>query len=495
MSTVKQETLRGIKWGIIQKCTMQPVQFIYGIILARLITPAEMGILGLTAIFFAIANQLKDCGFGMALIRKQDRTDADICTVFWFNIVASLLLSIILFLAAPWFASFFNQPALLQLTRVSALLMFLHSTGSVHWTLYTARRDFKTPAIVSMITTLVAMPFTIWAAFAGWSYWAPVLQGIISGLLGLITIWIISPWKPKFIFSTQSLHTFFGFGSKLLATNIMNTIYENMKSLLIGRMYSPADLGLYNRAWGLAHMPRGFFNGLITSVSYPILATLQHDDKQLWSVYSKYIRSTSIVIFFASYLLTALAAPFIRGFYGPNWDACIPYAQLILISASSCHFCEINSNLLIVKNKTETVLRLNIIHRICSASLVILACFHSVMAICWAAIGFIPFGILTNAYYTKKLFGVSLWQQLQSFLPYFLASIFACAPGYLLTHTDLPSYLQLLIGITSACYLYHLLLRKDDTYQLLLNIFEEKLNQTKWGNKLRQVLKWRSHRQ
>ena len=208
MASVREETARGIKWGLIQKCTMQPVQFLFGIILARLISPEEMGILGLTGIFFSFAGQLQECGFGAALIRKQDRTDEDICTVFWFNIAMSFMLSLALFLAAPWFVWFFDQPALLNLTRVSALLMFLGSTGSVHWTLYSARRDFKTPAIVSMCTTLVAMPFTIWAAYAGWSYWAPMLQGIISGLLGLITIWIISPWKPSPRFSIKSFREF-----------------------------------------------------------------------------------------------------------------------------------------------------------------------------------------------------------------------------------------------------------------------------------------------
>ena len=483
MSSVKQETLRGIKWGVIQKCTMQPVQFLYGVILARLITPEEMGVLGLTAIFFAVAGQLQNCGFGMALIRKQDRTDEDINTVFWFNVVMSLILSIGLYLAAPLFVIFFNQPALLNLTRVSALLMFLNSTGSVHWTLYQARRDFKTPAIVSMCTTLVAMPFTIWAAFAGWSYWAVMLQGIISGLLGLITVWIISPWKPKFKFSYSSFLEFFVFGSKLLFTNLLNTIYDNMKSLFIGRMYSPADLGLYNRAWNLAQLPKGTFNNLITSVSYPILASLQHDNTRLWAVYNKYIRSASIFIFFSSYLLISLAAPFIHGIYGPNWDACIPYVQLILISTSSCHFCDLNVNLLTIGGRTDIVLKINILHRIFSSALVIVACFHSVIAICWAAVLFIPFGILTNAYYTKKLYGVTLWQQLQSILPYYFASILANVPGYLLTHTDLNPYLQLIIGGSLACCSYHMLLCKDETYRFLLSILNEKIIHTRWWRK------------
>ena len=477
MASVREETFRGIKWGLIQKCTMQPVQFLYGIILARLITPGEMGILGLTAIFFAIAGQLQNCGFGLALIRKQNRTNEDICTVFWFNVAMSFILSSCLYLAAPWFVWFFNQPALLNLTRVSALLMFLGSTGSVHWTLYTARRDFKTPAIVSMCTTLVAMPFTIWAAFTGWSYWAPMLQGIISGLLGLITVWIISPWKPRFIFSWASFRSFFSFGSKLVITGISSALYDNMKSLFIGRMYSPVDLGLYNRAWSLAHMPRSTINGLITSVSYPILATLQNDNQQLWSVYSKYIRTTSLIIFFISSTLIALARPVISCLYGNNWIPCAPYVQLILTGAMCCHFCEINGNLLMVKGRSDAILKLDIIQKVVSVMLIVPACFHSVMAMCWASVCFVPFGILSNAYFTKHFFGVSLWQQLKSFLPYLVMAIIANIPGYLLTHTEAHPILQIMLGgiLALIIYLALLIITQDSAYIILKEIALSKL--------------------
>lgn len=478
MASVREETFRGIKWGLIQKCTMQPVQFLYGIILARLITPGEMGILGLTAIFFAIAGQLQNCGFGMALIRKQDRTDEDINTVFWFNVVMSFILSLGLFLAAPWFVTFFNQPALLNLTRVSALLMFLGSTGSVHWTLYQARRDFKTPAIVSMCTTLVGMPFTIWAAFTGWSYWAPMLQGIISGLLGLIIIWIISPWKPRFIFSWTAFRDFFSFGSKLVITGISSSVYDNLKGLFIGRLYSPADLGLYNRAWSLAHMPRGTVNGLITSVSYPILATLQDDNRQLWAVYNKYIRTTSLIIFFISCTLIALAHPIVSFIYGANWVPCIPYVQLILTGAMCCHFCEINSNLLMVKGRSDTILKLEIIHKTISIMLIVPACFLSVLAMCWASVCFVPFGILANAYFTKRFFGVSLWQQLKSFLPYLMMAVIANIPGYLLTQTGTSFLLQIILGgiLALSIYLLLLIITRDSAYAILKEIALSKLS-------------------
>ena len=242
MGRVAKETFSGMKWMLLQKCTMQPLNLVFTMFLARLVTPEEMGILGLTAIFFAIAGQLASCGFGSALIRKQDRTDEDINTMFWFNAGMSLLISLILFLCAPLFVAFFNQPALLWLTRASACMMFFNSLGNVHWTLYTARRDFKTPAIIQTIIAICSMPLCIGLAFAGWGSWAIMTQGIFSGLTGLIVIWLVSPWKPRFIFSTTSFKEMFGYGSKLALSGLLDTGFGNARNLIIGRFYSAADL-------------------------------------------------------------------------------------------------------------------------------------------------------------------------------------------------------------------------------------------------------------
>ena len=190
---------------LLQKCTLQPLQLVFGMILARLVTPEEIGILGLTAIFFAVASQLSECGFGAAIIRKQDRTEEDINTMFWFNSGMSLLMSVILFLSAPLFVTFFNQPALLWLTRASACMMFFDSLGCIHWILYSARRDFKTPAIIQTIVAVCSMPLCIGLAYADWGSWAIMTQGIFTGLSSLVIVWVISLWKPRFIYSFKSI--------------------------------------------------------------------------------------------------------------------------------------------------------------------------------------------------------------------------------------------------------------------------------------------------
>lgn len=476
MASVREETARGIKWGLIQKCTMQPVQFVFGIILARLITPDEMGILGLTGIFFAIAGQLQSCGFGTALIRKQERTDEDICTVFWFNVGMSFIFSLALFLAAPWFVWFFDQPALLNLTRVSALLMFLGSTGSVHWTLYSARRDFKTPAIVSMCTTLVAMPFTIWAAFAGWSYWAAMLQGIISGLLGLITIWIISPWKPSFKFSKISFHEFFKYGINLTLSGLLLTLYQQIRIFLIGKFYSPSQLAYFSRGEHTCSMPLNLFQSVLGPVTFPILATLQNDLTRLKHVYQQYVKITSILVEWGMLTLVANSHSFIVCLYGANWQTAAIYAQVLCLGWMFNPLLGLNMNIIAVLGRTDLSLKFEAILRTFSITIMLIAAYHSVLALCWAAVAAAIFALSLSFFFVAKISLISYKDLLRSFGPYLFMSMIANIPAFIINMQPWPPYIQLITGGCTSLLLYVLMLwiKKDDSAALLLSIIKEK---------------------
>lgn len=476
MASVKEETARGIKWGLIQKCTMQPVQFLYGVILARLISPAEMGILGLTAIFFAIAGQLQQCGFGAALIRKQDRTDEDICTVFWFNVVMSLALSTILFLAAPWFASFFNQPALINLTRVSALLMFLNSTLSVHMTLYQARREFKTPALVSMCTTLVAMPFSIWAAFSGWSYWAPMLQGIITGILTLIIIWIVSPWKPQLIFSTTSFKEFFRFGTNLAMTGMLTQVYQEIRTFIIGKFYSPAQLAYFSRAQHTCSMPLNLVTSTLNPVTYPVLATLQHDQSKLIHVYRQYTRMISLVVEWGMITLAANSSALIVFLYGENWSTASVYAQILCFGWMLNPLLGLNMNLCTIQGRTDLNLKFEMILRVVSIAVMIWCAFYSVKALCYAAAFSSFFGLIVSVIIVTRISELRVRHLASDFLPYLFLAIMANIPSYIINQQAWPAICRLFAGSVSSLgiYIFFLWIRQDETVGKLLSFFKEK---------------------
>ncbi len=476
MSNVRKETLSGVKWQFLSKMTLQPVTFIFGMILARLITPEEMGIIGLTSIFFAIANQIKDCGFGTALLRKQDRTEADINTVFWFNVGMSVVGCVALCLAAPWFADFFDTPALVELTYVSALMLLLNSTVMVHWTLYSARRDFKTTAIVSTIATIVPMPFTVWAAFAGWSYWAMVFQGVASGLLSLIVIWTISPWKPRFEFSRESFKEFFGFGSKMLATGLVNISYGESRNLIIGKFYSAADLAYFHRAFKLCALPVNFIQNIVSSVSFPILAAIQDDEEKLFLTYRKYFRVTMLVVLSSMLTLGINAPSVIYTLYGEAWLACVPLMMILTLGSLNIPTVSLMNNIILVKGRADIIMRLELVVRIVGISLLVAAAFHSVEAICIAGIATGTFHIACCIYAIAREGWVSYRTQLGDILPYVIVSVLANVPSIVLNQFFAPSYWMFVVGLSSSVLLFIILMqcKYDETWVLLLDILGEK---------------------
>lgn len=474
---VRKETASGAKWLLLQKCTLQPVTFLYSMVLARLVSPEEMGIMGLTAVFFAIAGTLASAGFGSALIRKIDRTDIDCDTAFWFNLGMSLLMGVALYLAAPWFVSFYNQPELLWLTRCSAIMMVLSSTGGIHWILYSARRDFKTPAIIQTLSTIITMPITLYLAYSGWSVWALMTGTIISSSLSLISVWCVSPWKPRFRFSPASFHNLFGFGSKLTAASLLHTIYSHLRTFIIGKFYSANDLGLYTKGSHLAELPPQTLTSILGSVTFPILATLQNDKERLTSVYRKYIKVASLPIMWGCLLLAAMAEPFVALCFGEKWLPCAIYVQIVSIGMAFDHICVINLNLLYVLGRSDLVLRLEIIKKTISILMILYAATISVTAICIATTLYAQIAVVLNCYYTGKILGLTWWKQQKDYWPYIIMSLISVIPAYLLVNTELPHYLILASGALLSFLTYLLLLKQcnDDILRELQSLIKKKL--------------------
>lgn len=475
---------------MLQKMTLQPLQLLFSMVLARLITPAEMGVLGLTAIFFAVASQLASAGFSTALIRKIDRTEEDINTMFWFNAGMSLLMSLLLFAAAPWFAEFYSLPDLKLLTRISAGMMFLNSFAGVHWTLYTCQRDFKTPTIIQGFVAILSMPVCLVLAYMGWSYWSVVAQGVFSGFLNLGIVWYVSPWKPRMVFSGKSFRELFGFGSKLAIAALLYELYRNLRTFIVGKFYSPADLGLYVRGAHTASMLPHTVSAVLDSVSYPILATVQDDEARLRNAYRKYISVSTMVLAWVSITTGALATPLVLLMFGPLWLGCVPFLQIIAVNSAVSHINGINLNLLKVKGRSDLLLRLEVIKRVFSVGLLLSVASISPLAICAITLLYEQLSIFINCYYTGELIRFTWWQQQKDYLPYVLFAMLCNLPGLALTllpyevwcaglgtaEAGSPiSYLlaggQVFLGGVCSAVLYFgvLTIRKDDALAELLN--------------------------
>ena len=476
MSSVKQETVAGAKWLMLQKFTLQPLQFLYSMVLARLVTPKEMGIVGLTAVFFAVAGTLSSAGFGSALIRKIDRTEIDCDTAFWFNLGMSLLMSSVLFFAAPWFVTFYQQPELLWLTRCSAVMMFLSSTAGVHWTLYTARRDFKTPAIIQTVSTIISMPVCLGLAYIGWGVWALMCGTLTSALLSLVWVWLVSPWRPGRQFSVASFRELFGFGSKLAVTGIISTLFANLRTFIVGKFYSPAELGMYVKGAHVGMMAPGLINGILGTVTYPILATLQNDRARLTSVYRKYIRVATLPITIGCMLVTALAEPLVGLCFGERWLPCVIYVQLVSAAMMFDHVVTINLSLLQVLGRSDLLLWLEICKKAILLPMILFAASISAPAMCAVSIFYGQIAIYINCYYTGKFLGLTWWKQQKDYMPYVIWAVIACIPAWLCTLTEWHYIAQLLAGGCTAALIYFggLHVVHDASYRELFEIIRSK---------------------
>ncbi len=458
MSRVTQETAHGMRWMLLQKCTLQPVTLIYSMVLARLLTKEEMGLMGLTAIFFTAAGTLAASGFGSALIRKQNRTREDADTLFWFNLGMGVLIALLLFLAAPGLAAFFAAPTLCNLVRASALIVLLNSSVNVHLAHYMARRQFKVPALISLGSSLAAMPLCLLLAWQGWGVWAYMVQGIVSASLMALLYWLICPWRPHMQFSRASLQELGGLGCRIAATGLLDTAYIHARAFFIGKVYTPAALAGYKNGAQLAAMCPTVFCYMLDQITYPILSTLQNSPQKLASVYRRYMRLFTLPIAWLCCFTAAFAPSIIRLCYGPGWEECTPYLQILSLSYATWHLQIINLNLLKAGGPEKLFLRLELFKKGLGVAILIGMFFISVEAICWGALATSGLCLGINTWATRRYMGIPLLLQLRDWIPGFLlAGACTWGPAFLLPAT--PVWLSLSSGLILSLGLYLGLLR------------------------------------
>ena len=470
MGELKEKTLSGVKWNAIGRFSTQGVSFVISILLARILTPSDYGVVGMIGIFMAIAQTFIDSGFGSALIRKKDCTDEDFSTAFYFNIAVGVICYLILFFTAPLIASFFNTPILIDIVRVLSINLFLNSLTIVQTAKLTIAMDFKSQAKVSLVATIVSGCVGLAMAYSGLGVWSLVYQSVSSSAVRTILFWMITKWNPLRVFSKQSFNYLFSFGSKILSASLLHTIYANLTTILIGRLYPPKDLGYYSRGENLAKLPSSNLTGILQSVTYPILSKIQDDDARLIQVYRKYIRITSLVIFFGMFLMAALSKPLILTLLTDKWTDSIIYLQIFCFAYMFDHICQLNLNILYVKGRSDLVLKLEVIKKTISISMIVTAIPFGVLAICISHALYTQIAVIINTYYTGKLFGLGYFAQVKDFVQYFIYSLLAVLPAFLLSFTSLPLIAVLVVGGCSACIIYWILLHRNSDFTELLDL-------------------------
>lgn len=442
----KYQAKKAVIWSTLGSISNQAMQFAIGIVLARLLSPSDYGTIALPTIFLAIAQCFIDSGFGSALIRKPQITEEDLSTAFYFNICVGIFFYALLFLCSPLIADFYNAPILKDILRVTALSTLFGPLQSVHFSQFSRKMDFKTPAKISLSSKFTTGIVGIILAFMGLGVWALVFQGVAGSLLSLTLVWTLSPWRPRAKWSNESFHYLFGFGSKLLGSKILDVLYNNIIPVTLGKFYSPDVLGVFNRGYGYAALPYNQLNGMLGPVFFPMFSKLQNDKDELFNYFRKVLRLLIFILAPLNLLLCALAKPLILFMITDKWADCIIVMQLMSISIILWPIQSLNTSLFSAMGHSEMVLKSNVVVKVLGLTTLLASLPFGLVAICATGILRSVLNVSWVAHYAGNISNFGAIKQFKEICPSLALSTCMCV-FVLFVNSYLQSYfLQIAIG-------------------------------------------------
>lgn len=473
--SLTDKTVKGVGWNSVDRIANYGISFIVGIILARLLSPEEYGLLGIIAIFTAIFNIILDGGLSIALLRKDEVTDTDYCTVFWTNLVLSFFLTAFLYFGAPLIGDFFKRPELVPYIHVMSFILIINALSITQQARLTKRIDFKTQTKISLIAHIFSGFIGIAMAFFDFGVWALVAQQITSRLLTTILLWIYNKWWPRIVFSWVSFKELFSFSWKLLVAQVISTLFSQVYQAVIGKVYNPNTLGQYTRAHQYVQLVSASIGDVVLKVSLPVMSSIQNEDARLLRAFRTIIKITMLV---SSVLLIGMAAcakPLIYVLIGEQWLPCVPMMQILSLSLMIYPLQQININMLFVQGRSDINLLLQMIKCILSIVPILLGIY---VGIYWMLVGSVVtgwFSLLLNSYYSGKRFKYTWKMQLMDVMPSLTTAFIMAVPVYLLNFLPLSYYIilpiQIVVGFTVTITVCEL--RRQEEYLYLKKIINK----------------------
>ena len=452
--SLKKQTKRGLYWKFAEQFSNYGVQFIIGIFMARLLSPSDFGITALPAVFMAVAGIFVGAGFGQALVRKPEIKEEDLSTAFFYSMGVGLLCYIILFVGSPWIAEFYNTPVLKPIMRVTALSFIYGPFATPQNVILQRRLDFKTPAKISVVVKILSGVIGVTMAFTGYGVWALVISGMFAGIVGQIITMSIVRWYPKTGWSKDSFRYLWNYGNKMMASGLLDTIYNNITPIIVGKYYSTAALGVYNRAKGYAAMPSQNIHGVVRDVSFPVLSKLQNDPEKLIAHYRKMINVSAFVIFPIMMLLAALARPLVITMITAKWEDCIILLQLLCFSMMWYPVHGLNLNILMVSGRTDLFFRLEVIKKIWGLIILCSSLPFGLVAFCAAGILSAIVGVFINTWYTGKFYGFGFKEQMKDLAPTITLGLLMFVSILTMTYVIPNMPLQIVFGSIMGATIY-----------------------------------------
>ena len=447
---LKAKTAKGVGWGFADNILGLGITAVANIILARILSPADFGIIGMTAIFMTLSTSLVDSGFTGALTRKKDTVKADFDTVFYFNLAVSCLLYAVLFFCSPFIARFFREPILVPVIRILGISLIINAFGIVQKIILVRRIDFRTQAWISLVSSFAAAVAAVAMAFYGFGVWSLVVLQVGKLAVNTILLWSVSRWHPGLCFSRKSFRDMFSFGSRLLITSIISTIWSEMYSFIIGKMYSSSVLGQYSRADKVKNMVTSNVSSVMQKVSYPVLASIQDEGERQINVYRKVLKTTVLISFTAVFGVWAVAGPFILTVFGNQWLPAVDYLRIMCFSGLFLPLMMCSANVINADGRSDITLVLEILKTVMGLIPVVFGIIFSVEALLWSMVGVSFILFVVHAAYVSKVIHYSVGRQLADILPTLCVSIFMALIVNAMNMLVMPQWLLLLLQICAG---------------------------------------------
>ena len=477
--SLKQKAASGMVWTALQKYSTMFIQFVSGIVLARLLTPHDYGCIGMLAIFILLAEAFIDGGFGSALIQKKRPTQEDYSTIFYWNLIVALIMFIFLFFTAPAIARFYNIPILCDVLRVQSIVLFIYAFNIVQRNQLKKRLNFKVLSIVAVSTAIISLGVTILMAYKGFGVWSLVVQNLMTAAIPSVVFWFYIKWRPSWVFSFRSFKELFSFGFYMFLTNLINRFGQQIQGLLIGKVYNPTTMGYYAKAHGFEKLASKSISRVMTEVTYPLYAEVQDDKAKMINMIKRLTTTLSYLTFPAMFILILLAKPIIVLLYSDRWLASVPYFQVLCLAGLPNCLQSVNLQTISAIGKSRTMFMWTLLKRGLGIAAIVGGLFaFGMKGLLAGAVVNSWFSYLVNIGLVSKHIGYKWIEQLKDLLPITVASMFAAivsfAFGYFIKGN---MYLNgaLMLMVYLSIYIGWSVFFKPEAYTYFLTIIPAKL--------------------
>lgn len=476
--SLKEKAVSGLLWSLWQQVSSKLVSFCISIYLARLLAPAEFGLIAMLSLFIAVGNTLLDSGLTTSLIRTNDANQTDYSTIFYFNIAGSTFIYALLFITAPLIADFYNQPLLTAVVRVYGLILIINAFFAVQSTLLIKELKFKKQTNMQIPASIGGGVLGIVLAKLGYGVWSLVWMGLCTSFLSTALHWITSPWRPAWVFNKQIFKKHFDFGYKMTLSSILDTIYQNLYLIIIGKFFSASQLGFYSRADTISQLPIGNISAAVNKATYPMFAEISADVVQLKKLYKKLMQQVLFWNAPALIFLCLIARPLFHLLLTDKWLPAVPYFQILCISGIMYPLHSYNLNVLKVLGKSALFLRLEVLKKILSVAGILSFIQFGIYGLLYFQFAFNFIAYYINSIFSGKLISYPIKEQISDILPIILLAVITGTLSFFLnvfiTGPLLPDVLLiLLLGVIYATFylgiaLFFKLQALSDFNQLIL---------------------------